>query len=199
MTSSTATSMRGSSGRGCARWRRGRITLRSAWLLVIGLCLVGLSVLLLLPRTAQVIALGSLALVAAYPFMKRITWWPQAWLGLVFSWGALVGWPAVTGDFALPPLLLWLGSVMWVIGYDTLYAIQDVEDDALVGVRSSARALGDRARLGVASATCSHCSAGARRSGRCDRSRSPCWPCFRPRFTWHGRSRAPTRQTARWR
>jgi 4-hydroxybenzoate polyprenyltransferase len=82
--------------------------------------------------------------------MKRITWWPQAWLGLVFSWGALVGWPAVTGGLALAPLLLWLGSVFWVIGYDTLYAIQDIEDDALVGVRSSARALGDKARAGVA-------------------------------------------------
>jgi 4-hydroxybenzoate polyprenyltransferase len=81
--------------------------------------------------------------------MKRITWWPQAWLGLVFSWGALVGWPAVTGRFELPALLLWAGGIFWVIGYDTLYAIQDIEDDALVGVKSSARALGDRARLGV--------------------------------------------------
>jgi 4-hydroxybenzoate polyprenyltransferase len=81
--------------------------------------------------------------------MKRITWWPQAWLGLVFSWGALVGWPAVTGMLTLPAVLLWLGSVAWVIGYDTLYAIQDVEDDALVGVKSSARRLGDRAAIGV--------------------------------------------------
>ena len=64
----------------------------------------------MLPRTAQLVALASLALVAAYPFMKRITWWPQAWLGLVFSWGALVGWPAVTGALALPALLLWLGQ-----------------------------------------------------------------------------------------
>jgi 4-hydroxybenzoate polyprenyltransferase len=117
--------------------------------LVALLSLVGLCVLLMLPLVAQLIALGSLALVAAYPFMKRITWWPQAWLGLVFSWGALVGWPAVTGELALPALLLWLGSVMWVIGYDTLYAIQDIEDDALAGIKSSARALGDKARLGV--------------------------------------------------
>ena len=82
--------------------------------------------------------------------MKRITWWPQAWLGLVFSWGALVGWPAVTGSLDRPALLLWLGSVAWVVGYDTLYAIQDVEDDALVGVKSSARRLGDKTPLGVA-------------------------------------------------
>ena len=127
----------------------GRVSVRSAWALVIGLSLVGLVVLLQLGRVAQALALLSLAPVAAYPFMKRITWWPQAWLGLVFSWGALVGWPAVTGEFELPALILWLGSIFWVIGYDTLYAIQDIEDDALVGVKSSARAMGDRARLGV--------------------------------------------------
>ena len=127
----------------------GRVSVRAAWALVVVLSLVGLGVLLMLPRTAQVVALASLALVAAYPYMKRLTWWPQAWLGLVFSWGALVGWPAVTGGLALPAVLLWLGSIFWVIGYDTLYAIQDIEDDALVGVKSSARALGKRARLGV--------------------------------------------------
>ncbi|MDQ3074208.1 MAG: 4-hydroxybenzoate octaprenyltransferase [Pseudomonadota bacterium] len=127
----------------------GRVGVKAAWALIVGLSLIGLAVLLSLPRVAQGIALASLALVAFYPFMKRITWWPQAWLGLVFAWGALVGWPAVTGQFALPPVLLWLGSVFWVIGYDTLYAIQDVEDDALVGVKSSARALGQRAQLGV--------------------------------------------------
>jgi 4-hydroxybenzoate polyprenyltransferase len=82
--------------------------------------------------------------------MKRITWWPQAWLGLVFSWGALVGWPAATGAIALPALLLYGGTVFWVIGYDTIYALQDREDDALVGVKSSARALGRHARLGIA-------------------------------------------------
>jgi 4-hydroxybenzoate polyprenyltransferase len=127
----------------------GRVSARSAWALAIALSLVGLFVLLQLPRVAQAVALISLFPVAAYPFMKRITWWPQAWLGLVFSWGALVGWPAVTGEFELPALLLWVGSIFWVIGYDTLYAIQDIEDDELVGVKSSARALGDRAQLGV--------------------------------------------------
>ena len=127
-----------------------RVSLRNAWALAVGLSLIGLIVLIQLPRVAQGVALISVFPVAAYPFMKRITWWPQAWLGLVFSWGALVGWPAVTGEFALAALLLWLGSVFWVIGYDTLYAIQDIEDDELVGVKSSARALGDRAQLGVA-------------------------------------------------
>jgi 4-hydroxybenzoate polyprenyltransferase len=128
----------------------GRVSLRSAWALIGLLCLVGLVVLLQLNLAAALIALASVALVAAYPFMKRLTWWPQAWLGLVFSWGALVGWAAVTGSLDRPALLLWLGTVAWVVGYDTLYAIQDVEDDALVGVKSSARRLGDKAPLGVA-------------------------------------------------
>ncbi|MEO8141304.1 MAG: 4-hydroxybenzoate octaprenyltransferase [Sphingomicrobium sp.] len=127
----------------------GRVSLRTAWTLTIGLCLVGLVVLLDLPRDAQLVAIASLALVAAYPFMKRITWWPQAWLGLVFSWGALVS-RATVGTLDLTAFLLWAGSVAWVIGYDTLYAIQDIEDDALVGVRSSARRMGGNVRLGVA-------------------------------------------------
>jgi 4-hydroxybenzoate polyprenyltransferase len=128
----------------------GRASMRSAWVLIFLLCAVGLVVLTRLNSLAAIIALASVAPVLAYPFMKRITWWPQAWLGLVFSWGALVGWPAVTGEFGLPALLLWLGSIAWVVGYDTLYAIQDIEDDALVGVKSSARRLGDKAPQGVA-------------------------------------------------
>ena len=127
----------------------GRVSLRSAWLLIALLGVVGLSVLLQLNRPAALLALVSIAPVAAYPFMKRITWWPQAWLGLVFSWGALVGWPAVTGNLSWTPFLLWFGSIAWVVGYDTLYAIQDIEDDGLVGVKSSARRLGDRAAPGI--------------------------------------------------
>ena len=128
----------------------GRVTLRSAWILIALLCAIGLIVLIQLNWTAAIIALASIAPVLAYPFMKRITWWPQAWLGIVFSWGALVGWPAVRGEIEFPALLLWLGSIAWVIGYDTLYAIQDIEDDALVGVKSSARRLGEKAPQGVA-------------------------------------------------
>ena len=127
----------------------GRVSLRSAWTLIGLLCLVGLVVLLQLNVTTAIVALISLAPVAAYPFMKRITWWPQAWLGIVFSWGALVGWPAVIGTLSWTPFLLWFGSIAWVAGYDTLYAIQDIEDDALVGVKSSARRLGDKAPLGI--------------------------------------------------
>ena len=127
----------------------GQVSLKAAWVWLLFLCLIGLVVLLQLPWEAQLVALGSLALVAAYPFMKRITWWPQAWLGLVFSWGVPVGWIAIAGDVA--PAMLWLyaGSVFWVIGYDTIYALQDIEDDALAGVKSSARRLGAYTRSGV--------------------------------------------------
>jgi 4-hydroxybenzoate polyprenyltransferase len=128
----------------------GRISLGLAWAWLVALCLIGLVVLLQLDRVAQIVALASLGPVAAYPFMKRITWWPQAWLGIVFSWAALVGWPAVTGGFVWPLALLYGGAVLWVVGYDTIYALQDIEDDALAGVKSSARAMGGHARAGVA-------------------------------------------------
>jgi 4-hydroxybenzoate polyprenyltransferase len=128
----------------------GRVSLKLAWGWLVILCLVGLVVLLQLNLPAAIVAVASFAPVAAYPFMKRITWWPQAWLGIVFSWACLVGWPAATGRIDPPMLWLYAGSIAWVIGYDTIYALQDVEDDALAGVKSSARALGAKARSGVA-------------------------------------------------
>jgi 4-hydroxybenzoate polyprenyltransferase len=127
----------------------GAVSLRAAWTWLVALCLIGLVVLLQLRQLAQIIALASLAPVAAYPFMKRITWWPQAWLGLVFSWAALVGWAAVRGAIEPSMLLLYAGSICWVVGYDTLYALQDREDDALIGIRSSARRMGRHVRAGV--------------------------------------------------
>jgi 4-hydroxybenzoate polyprenyltransferase len=127
----------------------GAVAPRQAWVWLIALCLIGLIVLLQLGWEAQLVALASLAPVAAYPFMKRITWWPQAWLGMVFSWGVLVGWIAVTDVAAWPMALLYAGSVAWVIGYDTIYALQDREDDALIGVRSSALRMGRHVRAGV--------------------------------------------------
>ncbi|WP_448501152.1 4-hydroxybenzoate octaprenyltransferase [Sphingomonas sp.] len=128
----------------------GAVSPRAAWGWLLALCMVGLVVLLQLRWQAQAVALASLALVAAYPFMKRITWWPQAWLGLVFSWAAPVAWVQMDMGTLVPLAWLYAGCVAWVIGYDTIYAVQDVEDDALVGVRSSARALGGRVRAGVA-------------------------------------------------
>jgi len=127
----------------------GAVSARAAWAWLSLLCLCGLLVLFRLRPEAQLVALASLAPVAAYPFMKRITWWPQAWLGLVFSWGAPVGWFAVTGGAHPALLFLYLGSLFWVLGYDTIYALQDREDDVLVGVRSSALRLGANVRRGL--------------------------------------------------
>ncbi|MDB5710910.1 MAG: 4-hydroxybenzoate octaprenyltransferase [Sphingomonas bacterium] len=127
----------------------GAVSLGAAWAWLAALCLVGLVVLLQLNVHASAVALASLVPVAAYPFMKRITWWPQAWLGIVFSWAALVGWAEVTGNLSVAGLLLYAGSICWVVGYDTIYALQDREDDALVGVRSSALRMGTRVREGV--------------------------------------------------
>ncbi|MBI1252420.1 MAG: 4-hydroxybenzoate octaprenyltransferase [Alphaproteobacteria bacterium] len=121
----------------------GAMSLRGAWIWLVAQCLVGLVVLLCLPRLAQWIALGAIPLVAAYPFMKRITWWPQAWLGIVFSWGALVAGAAVDNAIRLETVLLYAGCIAWTIAYDTIYALQDIEDDALVGVKSTARLFGD--------------------------------------------------------
>jgi 4-hydroxybenzoate polyprenyltransferase len=105
--------------------------------------LVGLLVLVQLPMFAIGVGAASLLLVFPYPFMKRITYWPQAWLGLTFNWGALVGWAAVRGDLGWPPVLLYIGGLFWTLGYDTIYAHQDKEDDVMVGVKSTALALGE--------------------------------------------------------
>ncbi|WP_066532379.1 4-hydroxybenzoate octaprenyltransferase [Erythrobacter sp. CCH5-A1] len=128
----------------------GRVSKKAAWGWLLALCLVGLVVLLQLRWQAQLVALGSLALVAAYPFMKRITWWPQAWLGMVFTWGALVGWTELRWDNWDVLAALYAGCICWVIGYDTIYALQDREDDAMVGIRSSALAMGTAVRGGIA-------------------------------------------------
>jgi 4-hydroxybenzoate polyprenyltransferase len=150
----------------------GQVTVRGAWTFVVACALGGLAILLCLNLASLVLGVASLALVAAYPFMKRITWWPQAWLGLTFNWGALMGFAAtlagpasgllllgvavvLTGGGAVfvqasvlipprpwPPILLYLSGVLWTLGYDTVYALQDMEDDALVGVKSSALRLG---------------------------------------------------------
>ena len=127
----------------------GRVSRKLAWAWLGVLCLIGLAVLLQLRWQAQLVALGSLALVAAYPFMKRITWWPQAWLGLAFTWGAPVGWVALRSDHWDVLAALYAGAMFWCIGYDTIYALQDREDDALVGIRSSALRMGRHVRAGV--------------------------------------------------
>ena len=121
----------------------GQITRTQAWVFLLVQALVGLVVLLQFNGFAIVTGLVSLAVVAIYPFAKRFTDWPQLFLGLAFSWGAWMGWAAHFGSLTLAPALLYLGSILWVIGYDTIYAHQDKEDDALVGVRSTARLFGE--------------------------------------------------------
>jgi 4-hydroxybenzoate polyprenyltransferase len=123
----------------------GRISVKKAWAFIVGCSLVSFLILLALGPVAIGLGVGSLALVAAYPFMKRITWWPQAWLGLTFNWGALMGYAAMSGGLKPEAVLLYAGGVLWTLGYDTIYALQDAEDDALVGVKSTARRLGARA------------------------------------------------------
>jgi 4-hydroxybenzoate polyprenyltransferase len=120
----------------------GAVSVKAAGLWLLAQCAIGLGVLLALPQPAQIAALLALPLVAAYPLMKRITWWPQAWLGLCFSWGALVAAAAFPAGPGLWTVFLIFGCVAWTIAYDTIYALQDVEDDALVGVRSTARLFG---------------------------------------------------------
>jgi len=145
----------------------GQISVGQALAFIVVCCLVSLAILLSFNLAAVVIGAASLLLVAAYPFMKRITWWPQAWLGLTFNWGVLLGFAAAQGGFPmiaggfdlgiltdgqvnwLPALLLYASGILWTLGYDTIYALQDIEDDALVGVKSSARRLGRRAAAGV--------------------------------------------------
>ncbi|CAA7628042.1 4-hydroxybenzoate polyprenyltransferase [Candidatus Terasakiella magnetica] len=107
------------------------------------LLLLGFGILVQLQSYAIAVGMASLLLVFPYPFMKRITYWPQAWLGLTFNWGALLGWAAVRGDLDSPAILLYAAGLFWTLGYDTIYAHQDKEDDALIGVKSTALALGD--------------------------------------------------------
>jgi len=124
----------------------GALSSLNAWLFLAALLAVGLVILLQLNRTAILLGIAALPLVAVYPFMKRITWWPQAWLGLTFNWGTLMGWAAVTGAPAWPAVALYGAGIAWTLGYDTIYAHQDKQDDALIGVKSSARRLGAATR-----------------------------------------------------
>ena len=135
----------------------GTVSLLQAWCFVALLCAIGLAVLLQLHATAILTGIAALPLVILYPLAKRVTWWPQAALGLTFSWGVPLGWTATTqalpasGEW-LPASLIYAGSVAWVFGYDTIYAVQDMADDRAVGVKSSALGLGRYLRLGVATA-----------------------------------------------
>jgi 4-hydroxybenzoate polyprenyltransferase len=120
----------------------GQVSVPQALVFLVAQALIGLAVLLQLNRFAVITGIASLAIVAVYPFMKRITWWPQVVLGLAFSWGALMGFAVTLGRIDATALFLYAGSIAWVIGYDTIYAHQDAEDDALIGIKSTARLFG---------------------------------------------------------
>jgi 4-hydroxybenzoate polyprenyltransferase len=124
----------------------GQVSLAQAAAFLVLQALVGFAVLMTFNWFTVALGVASLAIVAVYPFMKRITYWPQIVLGLAFSWGALMGWAAAFGSLSLPPLLLYVGSISWVIGYDTIYAHQDREDDALIGIKSTALLFGARTK-----------------------------------------------------
>jgi 4-hydroxybenzoate polyprenyltransferase len=120
----------------------GQVSVKQALAFLVVQALIGLAVLLQFNRFAIMTGIASLIIVVIYPFMKRITWWPQVVLGLAFSWGALMGFAVILGRIDLTALVLYAGSIAWVIGYDTIYAHQDAEDDALIGVKSTARLFG---------------------------------------------------------
>jgi 4-hydroxybenzoate polyprenyltransferase len=124
----------------------GQVTVAQATIFMLAQALAGLVVLLQFNRYTVMTGFVSLAVVVVYPFMKRVTYWPQIFLGLAFSWGALMGWPAEFGRLNWPALILYLGSISWVIGYDTIYAHQDREDDLLVGIKSTALLFGANTR-----------------------------------------------------
>jgi 4-hydroxybenzoate polyprenyltransferase len=123
----------------------GAVSAKAAAVFLICELALGLAILLQFNRTTELIGVASLLLVAAYPFMKRITWWPQAWLGLTFNWGALMGCAALCGTITPAAIAIYVAGLFWTLGYDTIYACQDIEDDALVGVKSTARLFGPRA------------------------------------------------------
>ena len=130
----------------------GRVSKKSAMSFLMLQCICGLIVLLILSKlNVFVLALGasSLIFVAIYPFMKRITWWPQLFLGFAFSWGALMGWGVYFKDLSPASVLLYLGAICWVIGYDTIYAHQDREDDAIAGVKSTARLFAEKSKTAI--------------------------------------------------
>jgi len=127
----------------------GQVSVPQAAAFLVVQALIGLAVLLQFNRLAIATGVASLLIVAVYPFMKRITWWPQIVLGLAFSWGALMGFAVTLGRIDAAALLLYAGSIAWVIGYDTIYAHQDTEDDALIGVKSTALLFGARTRFAL--------------------------------------------------
>lgn len=127
----------------------GTVSVRKGIVFLATLLLIGLAVLLQFNITTIILGVTTLPLILSYPLMKRLTWWPQAFLGLTFNFGALMGYSAITGEISTPALLLYLGGIFWTLGYDTIYAHQDKEDDIMAGIKSTALKFGENSKMWV--------------------------------------------------
>ena len=132
----------------------GKISVLQSLIYVISLCLISFAILLQFNRLTIILGMGSMILVFAYPFMKRITYWPQLFLGLTFNWGIIMGWTSLTNNISIEPLVLYLAAIFWTLGYDTIYGLQDINDDEVIGVKSTSIKFKNKAKIFVGSCYC---------------------------------------------
>ena len=132
----------------------GRISILESFIYVVALCLISLSILLQFNLLTIILGLSSMILAFAYPFMKRITYWPQLFLGLTFNWGIIMGWSAMTNNISTEPMILYLSAIFWTLGYDTIYGLQDVYDDEIIGTKSTAIKFKDNIKIFVSACYC---------------------------------------------
>ena len=127
----------------------GKISVPKAFVYLVFLCLVALLILLQFNWLTIILGLSSMTLVFTYPFMKRITYWPQLFLGLTFNWGIIIGWTSLTNDISIEPIILYLSAIFWTLGYDTIYGLQDMHDDEIIGIKSTSIKFRDNAKVFV--------------------------------------------------
>ena len=132
----------------------GKISVLESFIYIVLLCLIALLILLQFNKLTIVLGMGSMILAFTYPFMKRITYWPQLFLGLTFNWGIIMGWTALTNNISLEPFLLYASAIFWTLGYDTIYGLQDIHDDEIVGVKSASIKFKNNPKVFVASCYC---------------------------------------------
>ena len=132
----------------------GKISILESFIYVVALCLISLSILLQFNLLTIILGMSSMILAFAYPFMKRITYWPQLFLGLTFNWGVIMGWSAMTNNISAEPMLLYLSAIFWTLGYDTIYGLQDVHDDEIIGTKSTAIKFKDNIKFFVSTCYC---------------------------------------------
>tara|TARA_B100000965_G_scaffold328757_1_gene291932 strand:+ start:44 stop:739 length:696 start_codon:yes stop_codon:yes gene_type:complete len=132
----------------------GKISVLEAFIYVFFLCMTSLIILLQFNLLTIILGMGSMVLAFAYPFMKRITYWPQLFLGLTFNWGIIMGWSALTNNISIEPVLLYLSAIFWTLGYDTIYGLQDIRDDEIIGTKSTAIKFKDNIKIFVSACYC---------------------------------------------